>query len=94
MAAMPVDRTMNHAVALTLGIAAQFLSPALEPYAPAFLAALCLACLLDLARPRWRDAVTAAALALLALFGHQRHVAAQGHRHQRWAGQIHLRHLR
>ena len=52
MAAMPVDRTMNHAVALTLGIAAQFLSPALEPYAPAFLAALCLACLLDLARPR------------------------------------------
>ena len=69
MAAMPVDRTMNHAVALTLGIAAQFLSPALEPYAPAFLAALCLACLLDLARPRWRDAVTAAALALLALWG-------------------------
>ena len=63
MAAMPVDRTMNHAVALTLGIAAQLLSPALEPYAPAFLAALCLACLLDLARPRWRDAVTAAALA-------------------------------
>ena len=52
MAAMPVDRTMNHAVALTLGIAAQLLSPALEPYAPAFLAALCLACLLDLARPR------------------------------------------
>ena len=69
MAAMPVDRTMNHAVALTLGIAAQFLSPALEPYAPAFRAALCLACLLDLARPRWRDAVTAAALALLALWG-------------------------
>ena len=60
MAAMPVDRTMNHAVALTLGIAAQLLSPALEPYAPAFLAALCLACLLDLARPRWRDAALAA----------------------------------
>lgn len=68
MAAVPVDRTVNHAVALVLGVAAQLLSPSLEPYAPAFLAALCLACLLDLARPRWCDAVTAAAFALLALW--------------------------
>lgn len=68
MAAAPVDRTVNHAVALALGVAAQLLSPSLEPHAPAFLAALCLACLLDLVRPRRRDAVTAAALVLLALW--------------------------
>ncbi len=84
------DRALSHAVALALGLAAQLLSPSLAPSAPALLAALCLACLFDLARSRWRDAATAAAFLLLALwhpfaaFGPLTAALAAASRH-RWA---------
>ncbi|MEY8437313.1 LuxR C-terminal-related transcriptional regulator [Atopobiaceae bacterium 24-176] len=84
------DRALGHAAALALGLAAQLLSPSLAPSAPALLAALCLACAFDLARPRWRDAATAATFLLLALwpsfaaFGPLTAALAAASRH-RWA---------